>query len=88
MIVKSAPAMARVEPPLSEYLSRATSVRASQASLKFCIRVEAMLAGLAAVLLGSIGEGVVGPIHERVLAEHGSHDCGFEIVNRILGFLE
>lgn len=32
-----------------------------------------MLAGLAMVRLGRLGEGVVGPIHERVLAEHGSH---------------
>jgi hypothetical protein len=32
-----------------------------------------MLSQLAMVGLGGVGEGVVGPIHERVLAEHGSH---------------
>ena len=35
-----------------------------------------MFSKFAAVGLGGIGERIVGPIHQRVLAEHGSHDYG------------
>lgn len=37
-----------------------------------------MLSELAVVGSGRIVERVVGPVHEGVLAEHGSHFCGFE----------
>lgn len=36
-------------------------------------RVETTLTELVVVLLGDIGEGVVGPVHYGVLAKHGSH---------------
>jgi hypothetical protein len=39
-------------------------------------RVKSMFSKLAVVGLGSIRERVVGPVHQRVLAEHGSHDWG------------
>jgi hypothetical protein len=38
-------------------------------------RVESMFSKLSIVGLGSIGERVVGPVHQGVLAKHGSHDC-------------
>lgn len=41
-------------------------------------RVKAMLSELAIVGCGGIVERVVGPVHEGVLAEHGSHFCGSE----------
>lgn len=39
-------------------------------------RVKAVLSELAIVGCGRIVERVVGPVHEGVLAEHGSHFCG------------
>jgi len=39
-----------------------------------------MLSELAVVGCGRIVERVVGPVHKGVLAEHGSHFCGFEDV--------
>lgn len=40
------------------------------------LRVETVLSGFAVIRLWGIREGVVGPIHERVLAKHGSHFDG------------
>jgi hypothetical protein len=36
-----------------------------------------------AIGCGCIVERVVGPVHEGVLAEHGSHFCGFEDVDKV-----
>lgn len=39
------------------------------------VRVKAMLSETVIVGCGSFVEGVVGPVHQGVLAEHGSHRC-------------
>lgn len=39
------------------------------------LRVEAVLSEAIVVCLGRIVERVVGPVHQGVLAEHGSHIC-------------
>lgn len=39
------------------------------------LRVKAMLSELAVVGCGSFVERVVGPVHQGILAEHGSHLC-------------
>ena len=39
-------------------------------------RVESMFSKLSVVGLGSLGERVIGPVHQGVLAKHGSHGCG------------
>lgn len=45
-------------------------------------RVKSVFSKLAMVSLGSIRERVVGPVHQRVLAEHGTtHDCRLCDVN-------
>lgn len=45
-------------------------------------RVKAMLSELAIVGCGGIVERVVGPVHEGVLAEHGSHFAGLKMEKR------
>lgn len=49
------------------------------------VRVEAMLPEAIALDFGCIVEGVVGPVHEGVLAEHGSHLCGGRSAGRVAG---
>lgn len=41
------------------------------------LRIESMLSKLSIVRLGSFRERVVGPVHQGVLAEHGSHFVEF-----------
>jgi hypothetical protein len=77
-MVKSAPAMARVEPPLSVYLGEVGLVLLNDVVGRRLggrsLRVEAVLTGAFwGVYFGGVGEGVVGPIHYGVLAEHGRH---------------
>lgn len=44
------------------------------------IRVEAVLSEAIVVGCGSVVEGVVGSVHEGVLAEHGSHPCDCDVL--------
>ena len=53
------------------------------------LRIKAMLScALGSVDFGGIGEGIVGPVHEGVLAEHGSHDDGCDGFVGLCGSLE
>lgn len=40
---------------------------------------------IAAAGCGSVVEGVVGPVHEGVLAEHGSHPCECDVLQQVGG---
>lgn len=56
--------------------------RSDKAWLMMYIRVEAVLPEAIVVGLGSVVKGVVGPVHEGVLAEHGSHPCDCDDLER------
>lgn len=83
-MANSAPAMARVEPPLSVYLwvvetqvsivASTDDIQPCRACRGECSRVESVFPeATSALVTGDFGKGVVGSVEDGVLAEHG-HD--------------